>query len=259
VAAPAWYLALAPIALLALLTFGAGTWIRRHPAEQARFGSETTVLSRSYAAVALLMALGWVFEYVPVRERFWVLGLIGGLLFLAMAVKPGTPTLVASAAFGLTGMFVFVTQMGGPLSGYWPNLLTILFLRAQQQVARRLPERFKLAESIHTAMILIGGLALWLFISRWVTAASGRGHFYLTASWAGLALAIFSAGFALRERIDRWLGLGILMCALGRVVLFDIWKLETIYRILSFMALGVVLLVLGYIYNRYQEKIKAWL
>ena len=29
--------------------------------------------------------------------------------------------------------------------------------------------------------------------------------------------------------------------------------------ILSFMALGVVLLVLGFIYNRYQEKIREWL
>ena len=41
--------------------------------------------------------------------------------------------------------------------------------------------------------------------------------------------------------------------------LFDVWKLETLYRILSFMALGIVLLVLGFIYNKYQEKIKEWL
>jgi hypothetical protein len=57
----------------------------------------------------------------------------------------------------------------------------------------------------------------------------------------------------------RWLGLGVLACALGRVVIFDVWKLETLYRILSFMALGVVLLVLGFIYNKYQEKIREFL
>ncbi len=51
----------------------------------------------------------------------------------------------------------------------------------------------------------------------------------------------------------------VLGCALGRVVIFDVWKLETLYRILSFMALGIVLLVLGFIYNKYQEKIKEWL
>jgi len=51
----------------------------------------------------------------------------------------------------------------------------------------------------------------------------------------------------------------VLACALGRVALFDLWKLETLYRVLSFMALGIVLLVLGFIYSRYQEKIKQWL
>ena len=47
--------------------------------------------------------------------------------------------------------------------------------------------------------------------------------------------------------------------ALGRVIVFDAWKLETIYRVLSFMALGIVLLVLGFFYNKYQDKIRQWL
>jgi uncharacterized membrane protein len=103
---------------------------------------------------------------------------------------------------------------------------------------------------------------LWLFLSRWVlhaAAALSNPGGYLTASWSVFALILFTAGIVLRERMYRWLGLGVLACALGRVVIFDVWKLETLYRILSFMALGVVLLVLGFIYNRYQEKIKEWL
>jgi uncharacterized membrane protein len=38
-----------------------------------------------------------------------------------------------------------------------------------------------------------------------------------------------------------------------------VWTLETFYRVLSFMALGVVLVALGFIYNKYQEKIREWL
>ena len=74
-----------------------------------------------------------------------------------------------------------------------------------------------------------------------------------------MSFLVFATGFVFRERMHRWLGLGILTCALGRVVVFDVWKLETLYRILSFLALGIVLLALGYIYNRYQEKIREWL
>jgi len=121
-----------------------------------------------------------------------------------------------------------------------------------------LPERYPFGPEIHTAVIIIGGLSLWRFLTLWVLEQQPAG-FYLTASWSLLALGFFTAGIALRERIYRYLGLGVLACSLGRVVIFDVWKLETLYRILSFMALGIVLLVLGFIYNKYQEKIKEWL
>ncbi|MBC8001496.1 MAG: DUF2339 domain-containing protein [Opitutaceae bacterium] len=61
------------------------------------------------------------------------------------------------------------------------------------------------------------------------------------------------------RKIYRWAGLGILAAALGRIVIFDVWKLETFYRVLSFMALGLVLVALGFIYNKYQEKLREWL
>ena len=78
-------------------------------------------------------------------------------------------------------------------------------------------------------------------------------------AWSVLALGLFVLGLALRERMYRWLGLAVLGCALGRVIFFDVWKLQTLYRIVSFMALGIVLLVLGFIYNKYLEKIRQWL
>ncbi|HEX5219754.1 MAG TPA: DUF2339 domain-containing protein [Verrucomicrobiae bacterium] len=63
----------------------------------------------------------------------------------------------------------------------------------------------------------------------------------------------------LHEKIYRWVGLGILAAALGRVVLFDVWRLEQFYRVLSFMALGIVLVALGFFYAKYQDKLKQWL
>ena len=81
----------------------------------------------------------------------------------------------------------------------------------------------------------------------------------LTASWSVFALLLFLCGMPLRERLYRWMGLAVLACSLGRAALFDVWKLEAVYRVLSFAALGVVLLVLGFLYTKYQEKIKEWL
>jgi uncharacterized membrane protein len=100
-------------------------------------------------------------------------------------------------------------------------------------------------------------LSLWFLLSRWIVEKPN--DFYLTAGWAVLALILFMAGMALRERMYRWVGLTILALALGRVAFVEVWKMETIYKVLSLMALGLVLLVLGFIYNKYQEKIKEWL
>ena len=77
--------------------------------------------------------------------------------------------------------------------------------------------------------------------------------------WAGLALIGFAAGMILRERFHRWFGLGVLAAAVGRVVLVDVWKQETIWRVLTFMALGVALLLIGFVYTKYQDTIRKWL
>src|SRR5437867_26412 len=83
---------------------------------------------------------------------------------------------------------------------------------------------YPLPPQIHAGIMVLGALSIWVYLSRWVvTRADG---FYLTAAWSVLALSLFVLGMRLRERVYRWLGLGVLACALGRVVLIDIWTLE---------------------------------
>jgi uncharacterized membrane protein len=178
-------------------------------------------------------------------------------MFIFAGLYRSREALLASAAFTLPALTLFWLPLLGTPTVYWPNLAVIVILLGQRQMAKRLPEYYDLDSRVHAAAIIVGGLSLWLFLTRWVCQhASG---FYLTASWSALALVLFAVGMVLRERVYRWLGLGVLAFALGRIVIFDVWELETLYRILSFMALGVVLLVFGFIYNKYQEKIKEWL
>jgi uncharacterized membrane protein len=256
-ATPPWRFPLAPIAALCLLSFGTVQWFKRRPDSDPRVREPLLQIALIYRWVALVMSIAWICEYVPARERIWILALLGLWVFLWAGLRRSQEGLLFSAAFTTTALALFWLPLIEAPTVYVPNLLVILVLLTQRQIARRLPDRYPLDTGIHNAVILIGGLSLWLFVSRWVLEiASG---FYLTASWSVLALALFTAGLVLRERMYRWVGLGVLACALGRVVVFDVWKLETVYRILSFMALGIVLLVLGFIYSKYQEKIKEWL
>jgi uncharacterized membrane protein len=50
----------------------------------------------------------------------------------------------------------------------------------------------------------------------------------------------------------------LLICIL-KLFLYDLRNLETLYRILSFMALGLILLGVSWIYTRFREKVKRLL
>jgi hypothetical protein len=254
---PDWYFPLAPMAALGLLSLGVVRWFARRPDSGANVREPLLLFATIYRWVALAMSVWWVCEYAPARERAWLLFALGGAVFALAGWRRNHEILLASAAYAASGLTLFWLRPHGEPLIYLPNLLAILALLAQQQIARRLPARFNLEQRWHTLVIVVGCASLWWFVSRWVCQRGGG--FYLTVTWSVLALALFGAGIGLRERIYRWVGLAILAASLGRVVLFDVWKQETIYRVLTFMALGVVLLVLGFLYNKYQEKIREWL
>jgi hypothetical protein len=258
---PAWGFPLAPIAALALFSGVSVQWFKREPGSEARIRNPLLQIARVYRWVALVMALCWVWQYIPAQEQIWFLASLGLSAFVWSGWRRNSEALLFSAVFTGSALVLFwLPLIGAPVETrmvYWPNLCVIVTLLGQRQLAQRLPGRYGLSQPIHNTIILIGGVSLWRFVSAWVLeSASG---FYLTASWSLLALGLFTCGIVLRERSYRWLGLGILACALTRVAVFDIWRLQSLYRVLSLMALGIVLLVLGFIYSKYQEKIKEWL
>jgi hypothetical protein len=215
------------------------------------------VLSTIYVWTAFVLAIGWVFEFIPMRERFWFLAVAGLVLFIATGLRKNSTVLLFSGCFTGVAFIYLWAHFWDETVIYWPNALAVVLLLGQQQLAKRHSARFALPDAMHSAAIVAGTCSLWLLLSKWVLLQAGG--FYLTVAWGFLALLLFNAGFLLRERVYRWAGLALLGLGLGRVVLFDVWKLETVYRIFSFMGLGIVLLVLGFIYNRYQEKIRQWL
>jgi uncharacterized membrane protein len=81
----------------------------------------------------------------------------------------------------------------------------------------------------------------------------------LTVVWGLEALACLGAGFPLRERILRLQGLGLLVLCILKLFIYDLRNLETMYRILSFIALGAILLGVSLIYTRFRTQIQRYL
>jgi hypothetical protein len=255
---PPWQHNLVPIA--ALLTFSLGTvaWFKAKHASDLNVRGVLLQTALLYRWVAVALSVGWLWNYIPDRELTWVFALVAAVLFVLGGRFKNQELLIAAGVYSALSLGYF--WVGDPMRSpgfYLPNLLAIGALLAQQRFATQFPERFDVPRLGHAIAIVAGGATLWLFITRSVGEVE-RG-FYMTASWSVLALVWFGLGILVRERVYRWLGLAVLALALGRVFVIDVWKLETLFRILSFMALGVALLLLGFVYNKYQEKFKEWL
>ncbi len=73
----------------------------------------------------------------------------------------------------------------------------------------------------------------------------------LSILWATLGVAAFVAGIALRSGEWRWLGLGLLGVAAAKVFVVDLASLDAAYRVLSFVGLGILLLLSSWAYQHW--------
>jgi uncharacterized membrane protein len=129
----------------------------------------------------------------------------------------------------------------------WQDVAAVAFLVAALLLERR--EEIVLRQGYSIAAALVAAVMLREQVSGGM----------LTLSWSLEGIVLLAAGFAARERMLRLSGLGLLLLCIGKVFFFDLRNLETMYRILSFIGLGVVLLVVSWIYTRFREELRRLL
>ena len=72
----------------------------------------------------------------------------------------------------------------------------------------------------------------------------------ITLWWAVAALAVAVAGFIKRRKYLRVLGLAVFAVTVVKVFLVDLHEFSGLQRVAAFMGVGVLLLLLSYIYQR---------
>jgi uncharacterized membrane protein len=220
--------------------------------------AELAELLIGYRLMVLALVVAWQFEYVPERWIFLVPALSGALIFIPAALRRNPEFLAHAAVFIAAGAVSYGAKLlkGDPGSG--ADFLALILVLAVQQAGKKWlsgTPYFPAGAQATLAVAALGGI--WFQASRWVW--DGSGTVAVTVIWAGLAFAALGAGFLLRERIYRLMGLLILAVAVGHVFFVDVWKLGQLAGILGILGLAVVLLALGFLYNRFAEEIKKWL
>ena len=120
----------------------------------------------------------------------------------------------------------------------------------------------RLAAYITTHFVLLWGLALEVldFADRNVSPENLTSARTMSVSLllALYALLLIAAGVLSRAAVNRLLGLGLIVVVIVKLYFYDIWLLSRVFRITAFSALGVLLLLISYLYSHHRERIESW-
>lgn len=74
-----------------------------------------------------------------------------------------------------------------------------------------------------------------------------------STAWIIYAILLFAIGLWRKFPILRWIAIGLFGVSIFKIFLYDLAFLDTLYRIFLFIGLGVILLLISYIYQRYKH------
>jgi uncharacterized membrane protein len=82
----------------------------------------------------------------------------------------------------------------------------------------------------------------------------------VTLAWGAEGVLVFLLALVARERSFRLTGLSLIMLCVGKVVVWDVWHYaDARARYLTLIGIGLILLVISFLYGRYREAFRELL
>jgi uncharacterized membrane protein len=190
------------------------------------------------------------------------------LLFAARPLRPQGPLCpIVAAAFGTVASFFLVFAYPQFHRGAFTSFANFDFVRALALVVALFAAAWLLyragtkqeEEWAASAVLALGGVLLlgvlmteeiWFQYARQGRSAwRPQAHMYISVMWALYASVLMVVGFWRRVRVLRYIALGIFVLLLAKIFLIDTRTLETAYRIAGFLATGLALVGISYLYQ----------
>ncbi len=77
----------------------------------------------------------------------------------------------------------------------------------------------------------------------------------VTLLWLVTAIALFSSGIGLKARWLRLCGIIVMGATLVKLIIIDSLRFTTLQKIVAYLTLGILLLLVGFFYQRFREKL----
>jgi uncharacterized membrane protein len=196
-----------------------------------------------------------------------------GLALLAASVWQPRPALLwggrVSLVIGALALLVGGLLAANPLFNHLSvatfriaNLLVptyaipaLLMLGAARMFERRVEDRQALAAGCFA--IVLGFAFVSLEVRQWFqgefldgSAPNAAETYAYSAAWLVYGVLLLAGGIVTRGRALRYASLGVVVIAVCKVFLFDAAALTGLYRVASFLGLGLSLMTIGYVYQR---------
>ncbi len=241
-----------------------GWWIGR---VDRRAQGHFSVSAVSLAAIGLMTWLGapWAPAWLALQgggliwlglgeRRDWVRG-IGVVLVLGAITR----TIEIQFAPVPAGYDVFLNHRAG-LGLLITAVLAVLAVRHARTTADADPAR-----SAYLAASVVGANAMMLItltaeinafwdlraVNNAVVSAELARQMMLSATWAAYAAALTAIGIRRKYPPVRYLALGVFAITVAKLFFVDLSQLDSVYRIISSLALGMLLVGASYLYQRY--------
>ncbi len=80
-------------------------------------------------------------------------------------------------------------------------------------------------------------------------------NMFFSLFWTIYASCLMAGGFVWRNKYIRVSAIGLLWLTILKVFFYDLWNLGKIYRMISFIVLGIILILISFFYNKIKERI----
>jgi uncharacterized membrane protein len=243
-------------ALLALATGSLARWFKRRDEVGA---INATVLTFALLTIGIavqfdgpVVIIGWAAEAAAV---VWIGTQTGSLLFQAGGVG-----LWVLAAVRLFDMFSETTAGFTALINARTGA-TVVVVVAGYVIAARLVGSALATNTRAVAGVLVVTSAVTV---GWITAEiqsyweirgeSAQAYLYeqvmLSLAWGVYGAALVAIGMARAYRTLRYIGITIIVATSFKVFFYDLWELGGIYRVIGFLAFGLLLVLVSYLYQQ---------
>lgn len=276
--------------IASFIMFLAAAYVYRHKKAEID-GDEKSLFSLLAIEGAIVGLAGFSLEIRDFFGHYWypILWTVGGLVagWLSFKLKNLPLRVVTYATFSISFLYLLIAQTVIDIGSYVPLFNTRVFaflvsagvIRLYLQLFRANTDQISQDEAVVNPALFLAfhSLLLWLvsveiidYFDHRIQGLMGSGYSAsrdlfknlknvgLSVAWTLYGIILMVAGIVKKSKYERFLAIALFGVVIFKVFLIDTSSLNNLYRFVSFITLGCILLLTGYLYYRYENRIRKF-